>query len=134
VRAEAQRRNDDAERREAARKARDDARQAHDDARKAREAKGAADAGALASDLAAYGATIFAEINRHKPSGDGASGSVGVVFTVGASGRVVSHAVVKSSGDAHLDARVAAMMEAVQAPPPPGGHFTGRITIRFNGF
>lgn len=83
-------------------------------------------------DLAAYGQLIYSEIARHKASGGG-SGSVGVVFTVGASGRVVSHSIVKSSGDAELDARVNAMMQAVQATPPPGGRFTGRITIRFNG-
>jgi protein TonB len=123
-----QRRKDDAERREAARKTRDDAR-------KAREAKtqSAPDAAASGADLAAYGATIYGEIARHKPSGGAGSGSVVVVFTVGASGRVVSHSIAKSSGDADLDARVSAMMQAVQAPPPPGGRFTGRITIRFSG-
>jgi protein TonB len=114
----------EAEKREAAKKARDDAR-------KAKAAEGQAPA-ASGEDLAAYGASVFSEIARHKSSGGG-SGSVGVVFTVGAGGRIVSHSIVKSSGDADLDARVHAMMEAVQAPPPPGGRFTGRITIRFNG-
>jgi protein TonB len=110
--------------------------QARAEAGKAREAA-AARAGAAkasASDLAAYGATIYAEIARHRDSsGLAASGSVGVVFTVGASGRIVSHAITKSSGDAGLDGRVHAMMQAVQAPPPPGGSFHGRITIRFRG-
>jgi protein TonB len=58
---------------------------------------------------------------------------VGVAFTVGSSGRIVSHSITKSSGNAALDARVHAMMEAVEAPPPPGGSFRGHITIRFSG-
>ena len=119
----------DTERREAAIKARDDARKA------ARDAKtpSAPEAGASPQDAAAYGATIYGEIARHKPAGGGASGSVGVLFSVGASGRIVSHSIFKSSGDSALDARVSAMMQAVSAPPPPGGRFTGRITIRFSG-
>ncbi len=113
--------NDDAER-----------RKAHEDSRKAKP-QPAPDAAASGADLAAYGATIYGEIARRKPAGGGASGSVVVVFTVGASGRIVSQSLAKSSGDAELDARVTTMMQSVQAPPPPGGKFTGRITIRFSG-
>jgi TonB family protein len=127
-----------AEKREAARKAADDARNAREKARTSRETgsgeRRASSTKASGVDLAAYASTIYAEIARHKDaSGIPASGSVGVIFTVGASGRVVSHSITKSSGEASLDSRVHAMMQAVQAPPPPGGSFTGHITIRFSG-
>jgi TonB family protein len=56
---------------------------------------------------------------------------VRITFTIGASGRVVNHAITKSSGNATLDAAAHAMMSAVQAPPPPGGSFRGQIAIRF---
>jgi TonB family protein len=129
----------EAEKRDAARKAADDARRAKDDARKAREAQGAGSSShasggkASGADAAAYGSTIYSEIARHKNgAGLSESGSVGFTFTVNASGRIVSHAITKSGGPA-LDARVAAMLSSVQAPPPPGGAFTGRMTIRFSG-
>lgn len=125
-------RREQAEKREQARKA---AREAREAARKAGAAEARpGGAKASASDLAAYASTIYAEIARHKnSSGISASGSVGVAFTIDASGRIVSHTITQSSGSAELDARANAMMQAVQAPPPPGGSFRGRITIRFNG-
>ena len=55
-----------------------------------------------------------------------------VVVVVGPSGRIVSHSIVRSSGNAQLDGEVDAMMAAVQAPPPPNGSFRGGLTIRFN--
>ncbi len=80
---------------------------------------------------------LAAEIGRHKVYPEaarerGATGAVGVRFTVGPNGRIVSHAVTRSSGDAELDAAVGAMMAAVEAPPPPGGRFVGDIFIRFD--
>jgi protein TonB len=82
-----------------------------------------------------YGAIIAAALNRHKfyPSGaHGETGSVGVSFTVGASGHIVSHSIDRSSGSAALDGAVHAMMAATHASPPPGGSFPGSIVIHFS--
>jgi protein TonB len=80
---------------------------------------------------------LSAEIGRHKVYPEaarerGATGAVGVRLTVGPNGRIISHAVTRSSGDSDLDAAVGAMMAAVEAPPPPGGLFVGNIVIRFD--
>ncbi|GAB1715828.1 MAG: hypothetical protein NTAFB05_08700 [Nitrobacter sp.] len=85
----------------------------------------------------AYGALVSAEINRHKTypasaRSAGIAGSVGVVFSVGASGAIVSHSITRSSGNGALDAAVHGMMAAAHPPPPPGGHFRGSVTIHFN--
>ena len=63
---------------------------------------------------------------------DGVTGSVGVAFTVGASGRVVSQSITRSSGNSALDGAARAMMSAVHTPPPPGGSFSTSTTIQFN--
>ncbi|HUZ91400.1 MAG TPA: TonB family protein [Methylocella sp.] len=86
---------------------------------------------------AAYAALVSAEINRHKhyPASAreaGATGSVGVVFSVGASGAIVSHSITRSSGNSAIDATVHEMMASSHPPPPPGGHFRGSVTISFN--
>jgi periplasmic protein TonB len=87
--------------------------------------------------LSAYGALVSAEVNRHKfyppdARGAGAFGNVGVVFTIGPAGTVISHSITRSSGNAAIDAAVHAMMAAVQLPAPPGGHFLGSIVIKFS--
>lgn len=84
-----------------------------------------------------YGAIISAELNRHKSypasaRARGETGAAGVTFTVGGSGRIVSHSIVASSGSSALDSAIHAMMRAAHAPPPPGGAFHGSIVIRFN--
>jgi periplasmic protein TonB len=84
-----------------------------------------------------YGMIVAAELNRHKSypasaRARGDTGSVGVNFTVGGSGRVVAHSIYASSGSSALDGVVHAMMAAAHPPPPPGGVFHGRITINFN--
>lgn len=103
------------------------------EAHRAGAANGAASAGARAN----YGAIVAAELNRHKfyppaARAAGETGSVGVVFAIGPSGRVTSHAITSSSGSAALDAAVRHMMATAHAPPPPGGGFRGSITINFN--
>jgi protein TonB len=85
----------------------------------------------------AYASLLAAEVARHKvypaaARAAQATGSVGVTFTVGASGRVVSHSITRSSGNAALDAAVHAMMAAVHAPPPPGGVFRSSTNVNFS--
>jgi protein TonB len=84
-----------------------------------------------------YGAIVSAELNRHKfyPPGArarGETGSVGVSFSVGGSGRIVGHSIYSSSGSSALDGAVHQMMASAHAPPPPGGSFHGSILIRFD--
>jgi protein TonB len=84
-----------------------------------------------------YGALIAAELNRHKyypalARARGETGSVGAVFTVGPSGRIVAHSITRSSGSPLLDGAVHAMMARAGAPSPPGGAFRGSININFN--
>ena len=87
--------------------------------------------------LGAYAALLAAEVARHKvypaaARAAQATGSVGVTFTVGPSGRVVSHSITRSSGNGLLDGAVHAMMAAVHAPPPPGGVFRSSTTVNFS--
>jgi periplasmic protein TonB len=87
--------------------------------------------------LSAYGALVSAEVNRHKfypaeARGMGAVGNVGVVFTIGPDGKVVSYSIARSSGNGAIDAAVHNMMAAVQLPVPPGGQFLGSIVIKFS--
>jgi len=122
-----QRKREAAERRREAQEARQEAR------------RGAAAGFERASGFLAanYAGQVIAELNRHKfypaaARAAGASGSVGVAFTIGPSGRVISQSVIRSSGSAALDAAARAIMSAVSAPPPPGGRFSTRTNIRFN--
>ncbi len=84
-----------------------------------------------------YASLLAAEVARHKvyPAAAReahATGSVSVTFTVGASGRVISHSITRSSGNSSLDGTVHAIMAAVHAPPPPGGIFRSSTTINFS--
>ncbi|MEE7502580.1 energy transducer TonB [Methylobacterium mesophilicum] len=86
--------------------------------------------------LADYGAKLKAEINRHKAYPAAArdrhaSGVVLVTFLVGPSGRVLSASVARSAGDAALDQAAVQAVRSASLPPPPGGHFGGRIAIDF---
>jgi len=120
--------------------ARREAQEKAKDAAKARQA--AANKGvqeqrqnAQGESRAAYGGVVVAEIQRRRPIGaaraGGATGQVGVTFTVGASGRIVSHRL-DSSPDPRLTAAVGAIMAAVHAPPPPGGSFTAHTSLNFS--
>ena len=96
--------------------------------------------GAAASSAAArssYGAIVSAAINARKfypPAARevGASGSVGVSFSVGGSGRVASVTITRSSGNALLDNAARQAVLGVQAPPPPGGSFSASIILKFS--
>ena len=119
------------------------AREAADRRRKAQEARaeqrrGIAN-GARESGMSrgAYAGLLAAELRRHQfypaaARAAGATGSVGVAFTVGASGSVVRQSITSSSGNGALDSAARAMMNAVQAPPPPGGSFSTSTSIRFH--
>ena len=126
LRAEARKRELDAERRRKAQEARAEAR------------RGVAEGGQSSGmSRGAYAGILAAELRRHQfypasARADGVTGSVGVAFTVGASGRVVSQSITRSSGNSALDGTARAMMNAVHTPPPPGGSFSTSTTIRFN--
>ncbi len=119
-------------------------REAAERRRKAQEARQAARRGAAEGSAQASGASranyaglIIAELNRHKffpaaARAAGEGGSVGVAFTIGASGRVVSQSITSSSGNAALDGAARVIMSAIHAPPPPGGQFSTTTTIKFH--
>ncbi len=103
----------------------------------AQAAARASEAEARRAAAASYASLVAAEIARHKhyPASArerGIAGAVGVAFTVGGSGTIVSHSIVRSSGHGELDAAVHGMMAAVRLPPPPGGVYRSSISVRFD--
>lgn len=101
--------------------------------------RGAADGEARASSMspASYASLLAAEIRRHifypaAARAAGATGVVGVAFTVGPAGRVVSQSIVRSSGDPVLDSAARTTLYAIHMPPPPGGRFSTSTNIRFH--
>lgn len=80
----------------------------------------------------AYVRLLAAEIKRHTPkSSDSHTGSIHVAFTIGASGRVVSHKVQNSSNPA-LEPVVGQILASVHTPPPPGGSFSAVQEFNFH--
>ena len=78
-----------------------------------------------------YMRILVAEIRKHTPkSSHGKAGSVKISFTVGGSGRVVSHTVEQSSDPALADIATKALA-SIHTPPPPGGKFTGVQQFNF---
>jgi protein TonB len=99
-----------------------------------RGAPGGAAAGAMSQ--ASYAGLLAAELRRHTfypaaAKAAGVSGSVGVTFTIGPSGRVISQSITRSSGNSALDSAAHAIMSAIHAPPPPGGRFNTSTNLRF---
>ncbi|MGO9941368.1 MAG: TonB family protein [Rhodoblastus sp.] len=139
ARVEARRQAEAAEAREEARE-RAAAAEGRRKARQARlEARRGTPGGSLPSGMSRgdYAGLLAAELRRHQfypasAMSRGVTGSVGVAFTVGASGQVVSQSITRSSGNSALDGAARAMMSAVQAPPPPGGSFSTATSIRFH--
>ncbi len=85
---------------------------------------------------AAYRALIVAEINRRKHYPEAArpahaQGTVMIAFTVGRSGRVTSHSITRSSGNAILDASANQTVAALSLPPPPNGSYSALAPINF---
>ena len=60
------------------------------------------------------------------------TGAVGVAFTIGPSGRVISQSITRSSGNPVLDAAARTTLSSVHTPPPPGGRFSTSTNIRFH--
>jgi hypothetical protein len=80
----------------------------------------------------AYVKLLAAELKRHTPkTSDNQIGSVHVAFTVGASGRIVSHKVQSSSNPA-LEPVVGQILASVHTPPPPGGAFSAVQEFNFH--
>lgn len=119
------------------------AQESADQRREAQRARPVARRGSSASQEASgasranYAGLLMAELNRHRfyPSAAraaGVTGSVGVAFTVGPSGRVTSQAITRSSGVAALDAAARTILTSIHAPPPPGGSFYASTSINFH--
>jgi protein TonB len=86
---------------------------------------------------ASFAGLVSAELNRHKfypaaARSSGVTGSVGVAFTIGPSGRIVSQSVTRSSGSGVLDGAAHAIMSSIHTPPPPGGRFSTSTVIQFH--
>jgi len=126
------------------RQEREDARQQALERRRAQEARaetrrGAANGAARASGMSpsTFAGLVVAELNRRKffpaaARAAGITGSVGVAFTIGPSGRVVSQSITRSSGNSALDGAAHAILSSLHTPPPPGGRFSTATSIRFN--
>ena len=76
-----------------------------------------------------FGSRMSAEIRRHQIH-PFAHGSVHVAFSVSASGSV-SASVAGSSGDASLDSAAARIVRSCHPGSPPGGYYSGSVTINF---
>jgi protein TonB len=57
-------------------------------------------------------------------------GVVGISFSVGPSGRLMSHGISRPSGNFTIDRAIRSMLASVAFPPPPGGSFSGNVTVR----
>lgn len=87
---------------------------------------------------ATWRSVVMALLNRHKrfPPGGG-QGTATVAFTIDRSGRVLSARLVRSSGNAALDAEAVALARRVSPVPPPppdvgnGGSILLAVPVRF---
>lgn len=90
--------------------------------------------GASSQSIAAWRSEVYARVNSVKPAFSGENGSVMLVFTVEANGRVGSAHIAHSSGSATLDRAALAMARRIgRLPPPPVGRVTVRAPVRFGG-
>jgi periplasmic protein TonB len=131
------------ERRAEAREARRKEREIADRRRQAQQARQAERRGSSSNQSAGgysranYAGLLMTELNHHRfyPAevrAAGVTGSVGVAFTIGPSGRVVNQSITHSSGVAALDAAARLILAAIHAPPPPNGSFFASTSIRFH--
>jgi protein TonB len=87
---------------------------------------------------ASWRGALMAHLNRHKrfPPGAAGAGIAQIAFTIDRSGRVLSSRLIRSSGDAALDAEAVSLARrASPVPAPPadvgGGSITLAVPIRF---
>lgn len=79
-----------------------------------------------------YVRLLMAEIRRHTfRTVNVFTGSAEVVFTIGASGRVVDYKLESVRNRRQVEPAVQGIMAAIQTPPPPGGSFEARQELRF---
>ncbi len=80
----------------------------------------------------AYARLLAAEIRKHSPkSTESGAGTVTVAFTIGASGRVVSHKIQQASDPALADV-ADKILASIHTPPPPGGGFLAVQQFNFH--
>lgn len=78
----------------------------------------------------AYMRILAAEIRKRTPKTSQQTGSVKIAFTIGGSGRVVSHTVERSS-DPALAEIASKILASIHTPPPPGGKFSAVQQFNF---
>jgi TonB family protein len=120
------------ERLEARREALEKKRAQREAARASSQASQASGERSNSNALAAYGGKVRA-ILMGKASGLGLSdvkGSVSITFSISSSGRMASHSMGGSTGDARADRAIKAMLGSTSFPPPPSGSFSGSVNIR----
>ncbi len=86
---------------------------------------------------ARWQARLLGHLERHKrypPGANGATGIVGLVFSIDSAGNVTSARISRSSGHAALDQEVLALVRrASPVPaPPPGAPHKISVPVRFN--
>ncbi|MFT4276308.1 MAG: TonB family protein [Rhodopseudomonas sp.] len=90
-----------------------------------------------ATSRASYAALVVAEFNRRKVYPESArqtrqQGTASLSFAIGASGKVISYKITRSTGNEALDRAIDSMMKTAQPPPPPDGLFRGYFVVRFS--
>lgn len=83
-----------------------------------------------AQSVAAYAARVRSVVaaRTQRIRDPGASGRVGVTFTINAAGRLASLSL-RSSGNPRIDQAVRSALRGASFPPPPNGRFSGSIVI-----
>ncbi len=81
-----------------------------------------------AASRASYSARVRAAIGARRGTAP-AEGSVGVGFSVGASGGILAAYVTSSSGNPELDSWALRVVRSAHPGPPPGGAFAGSVRM-----
>lgn len=93
---------------------------------------GRAGAGGSSVSAAGYAAQVrsILQARANRLGMDDVAGTVAIAFQIDGHGRVVSHAITRTSGVADIDRAIRGMMGSVSFPPPPGGRFAANVTVR----
>jgi periplasmic protein TonB len=83
---------------------------------------------------AAYAAKVRATLQgRANALGfEDVNASVGLSFVIGPTGSVSSASISRPSGDFKVDGALRRMLASSSFPPPPGGRFSGSVTVRIH--